>query len=112
MQKMLSQQYGTLTQIQHLFIDGERRKVFNQNLHDEIALTATERKMFFYLFDNRDRVLTKDHFFDYLWPLDERNHNILNVHIKKIRAKLHDPAGGIVQNIYGEGYRLNTYIKK
>ncbi|MEK5486447.1 response regulator transcription factor [Lysinibacillus sp. FSL M8-0355] len=112
MQKMLSQQYGTLTQIQHLFIDGERRKVFNQTLHDEIALTATERKMFFYLFDNRDRVLTKDHFFDYLWPLDERNHNILNVHIKKIRAKLHDPAGSIVQNIYGEGYRLNTYIKK
>ena len=80
---MLAQQYGTFTQIQHLFIDGERRQVFHQSLHNEIALTAIERKIFFYLFDNRDRVLTKDHFFDYLWPLDERNHNILNVHIKK-----------------------------
>jgi len=111
-QKMLVQQYGTFTQIQHLFIDGEHRKVFYQSLQNEISLTAIERKIFFYLFDHRDKVLTKDHFFDYLWPLDDRNHNILNVHIKKIRTKLYDPAGIILQNIYGEGYRLNTYIKK
>lgn len=83
MKKMLTQHYGTFTHIQHLFIDGVRRKVFYQSLHEEIALTAIERKIFFYLFDHRDRVLTKDHFFDYLWPLDERNHNLLNVHIKK-----------------------------
>jgi len=36
----------------------------------------------------------------------------LNVNIKKIPTKLQDPAGTIVQNIYGEGYRLNTYNKK
>ena len=59
---MLAQQYGTLTQIQHLLIDGERRQVFHHSIHDEIALTAIERKIFFYLFDNRDRVLTKEHF--------------------------------------------------
>ncbi|MDM5248029.1 MULTISPECIES: response regulator transcription factor [unclassified Lysinibacillus] len=112
MQKMLEQQYGTFTQIQHLLIDIELRKVFKHTIHDEIALTAIERKIFFYLFDNRDRVLTKDHFFDYLWPLEDRNHNIINVHIKKIRTKMDDPSGNILQNIYGEGYRLNTYIKK
>jgi len=111
-QKMLTQQYGTFTQIQHLLIDGEHRKVFINTIHNEISLTAIERKIFFYLFDNRDRVLTKDHFFDYLWPLEDRNHNIINVHIKKIRTKMDDPSGYILQNIYGEGYRLNTYIKK
>ncbi|MGE7943628.1 response regulator transcription factor [Lysinibacillus xylanilyticus] len=111
-QKMLTQQYGTFTQIQHLLIDGEHRKVFINTIHDEISLTAIERKIFFYLFDNRDRVLTKDHFLDYLWPLEDRNHNIINVHIKKIRTKMDDPSGNILQNIYGEGYRLNTYIKK
>ncbi|MGE7916044.1 response regulator transcription factor [Lysinibacillus xylanilyticus] len=111
-QKMLTQQYGTFTQIQHLLIDGEHRKVFINTIHEEISLTAIERKIFFYLFDNRDRVLTKDHFFDYLWPLEDRNHNIINVHIKKIRTKMDDPSGNILQNIYGEGYRLNTYIKK
>lgn len=112
MQKMLEQQYGTFTQIQHLLIDIEHRKLFKNNIHDEISLTAIERKIFFYLFDNKDRVLTKDHFLDYLWPLEDRNQNIINVHIKKIRSKIHDSSGTILQNIYGEGYRLNTYIKK
>jgi len=112
MQKMLEQQYGTFTQIQHLLIDSAHRKLFKNNIHDEIALTAIERKIFFYLYDNKDRVLTKDHFFDYLWPLEDRNQNIINVHIKKIRTKMNDPSGTILQNIYGEGYRLNTYIKK
>ena len=112
MQKMLKQHYGPLTQIQHLLINTEQRKVFKHNVQEEIVLTAIERKIFFYLFDNRDRVLTKDHFFDYLWPLEDRNHNIINVHIKKIRTKMNDPAGTILQNIYGEGYRLNTYIRQ
>lgn len=112
MQKMLEQQYGTFTQIQHLLIDSEHRKLFKNNIHDEIAFTAIERKIFFYLYDNKDRVLTKDHFFDYLWPLEDRNQNIINVHIKKIRTKMNDASGTILQNIYGEGYRLNTYIKK
>ncbi|MGE7998383.1 response regulator transcription factor [Lysinibacillus sp. NPDC093190] len=112
MQKMLEQQYGTFKQIQHLLIDIEHRKLFKNNIHHEISLTAIERKIFFYLFDNKDRVLTKDHFFDYLWPLEDRNQNIINVHIKKIRTKINDSSGTILQNIYGEGYRLNTYIKK
>ncbi|MGE7691221.1 response regulator transcription factor [Lysinibacillus sp. NPDC097214] len=112
MQKMLEQQYGTLSQIQHLLIDREHLKLFKNNIHDEISLTAIERKIFFYLFDNKDRVLTKDHFFGYLWPLEDRNQNIINVHIKKIRTKMNDKSGTILQNIYGEGYRLNTYIKK
>jgi len=34
------------------------------------------------------------------------------VHIKKIRAKINDVAGEIIENIYGEGYRLNTVVKK
>ncbi|QDQ02707.1 response regulator transcription factor [Lysinibacillus fusiformis] len=112
MQKMLQQQYGTFSQIKHLHIDADSRKVFHNNLHHEIAFTAIERKIFFYLFENKDRVLTKDHFFDYLWPLEDRNQNIVNVHIKKIRTKIKDTSGEILQNIYGEGYRLNTYIKK
>ncbi|MGG0277928.1 response regulator transcription factor [Bacillus rhizoplanae] len=112
MQKMLDNQYGTFTQIKHLYIDAEHKKVFNNNLHNEIVFTAIERKIFFYLYENRDRILTKEHFFDYLWQLEDRNPNIMNVHIKKIRTKINDKMGEIIQNIYGEGYRLNTYMKK
>ena len=112
MQKMLDNRYGTFTQIKHLYIDAEHKKVFNHNLHNEIEFTAIERKIFFYLYENRNRILTKEHFFDYLWQLEDRNQNIVNVHIKKVRTKINDNTGEIIQNIYGEGYRLNTYIKK
>ena len=112
MQKMLNHQYGTFTQIKHLYIDAEHTKVFNNSLHNEVVFTAIERKIFFYLYENRDRILTKEHFFDYLWQLEDRNPNIMNVHIKKIRSKVNDINGEIIQNIYGAGYRLNTYIKK
>lgn len=112
MKKMLDSKYGTFTQIKHIYVDAEYKKVFNNNIHQEVDLTATERKIFFYLYENRDRVLTKDHFFHYLWQLEDRNQNIINVHMKKIRTKINDKEGEIIQNIYGEGYRLNTYMKK
>ncbi|ASB59528.1 transcriptional regulator [Bacillus sp. A053] len=112
MQNMLEHHYGTFTQIKHLYIDAKTKKVFNESLHDEVLFTAIERKIFFYLYENRDSTLTKDHFFEYLWQLEDRNPNIVNVHIKKIRAKINDQAGEIIENIYGEGYRLNTVVKK
>ncbi|ASS93039.1 response regulator transcription factor [Peribacillus simplex] len=112
MQKLLDNQYGTFTQIKHLYIDAEHKKVFNNDLHHEVVFTAIERKIFFYLYENRNRILTKEHFFEYLWQLEDRNQNIINVHIKKVRTKINDNTGEIIQNIYGEGYRLNTYIKK
>ena len=112
MEKLLENQYGTFVQIKHLYIDAEHKKVFNNDLHNEVVFTAIERKIFFYLYENRDRILTKEHFFEYLWQLEDRNQNIMNVHIKKVRTKINDNTGEIIQNIYGEGYRLNTYIKK
>ena len=111
-QKMLGNQYGTFIQINHVFIDAEYKRVFINDLRNEVAFTAIERKIFFYLYENRDRILSKEHFYDYLWQLEDRNQNIMNVHIKKIRTKIDDKTGDIIQNIYGEGYRLNTYMKK
>ncbi|MED2947402.1 two-component system response regulator YbdJ [Bacillus subtilis] len=112
MRNMLEHHYGTFTQIKHLYIDAVTKKVFNESLHDEVLFTAIERKIFFYLYENRDSILTKEHFFEYLWQLEDRNPNIVNVHIKKIRAKINDQAGEMIENIYGEGYRLNTVVKK
>lgn len=87
-QKMLENQYGTFTQIKHLYIDADLTRVFNNNLNNEVPFTSIERKIFFYLYDNRDRILTKEHFFNYLWPLDDRNQNIINVHMKKLEQRL------------------------
>lgn len=62
MQKMLDNQYGTFTQIKHVYIDAEYKKVFRSSLHNEVVFTAIERKIFFYLYENKDRILTKEHF--------------------------------------------------
>lgn len=111
-QKLLNSSYGHYTQIKHLYIYSDRRRVFKDGLHDEVDFTPIERKIFFYLYKNRNKILTKDHFFEYLWQLEDRNPNLINVHIKKIRNKINDRYGEIIQNVYGEGYRLNTHIKK
>jgi DNA-binding response OmpR family regulator len=110
--KLLENKYGSFLQIKHLFINAEEKRVFMENVHHEIEFTAIERKIFFYLYENRNKTLTKEHFLQYLWNFEDRNPNIINVHIKKIRAKINDSDGEIIQNIYGEGYRLNTYVKK
>ncbi|NUU62766.1 response regulator transcription factor [Paenibacillus agri] len=109
--KMLDSTYGTFVQILHLYIDAERKRVFNGSLHQEVLFTATERKLFFYLYENRGRILSKEHFLEYVWQLEDRNPNLIPVHIKKVRAKIQDELGGIIETIYGEGYRLNTYFK-
>ncbi|OBZ18138.1 two-component system response regulator [Bacillus sp. FJAT-27264] len=109
--KMLDNTYGTFVQILHLYIDVERKRVFNSSLHQEVLFTATERKLFFYLYENRGRILSKEHFLEYAWQLEDRNPNLIPVHIKKVRAKIQDELGEIIETIYGEGYRLNTYFK-
>ncbi|MFE4709422.1 response regulator transcription factor [Paenibacillus sp. NPDC056722] len=109
--KMLDSAYGTFVQILHLYIDVERKRVFNGSLHQEVLFTATERKLFFYLYENRGRILSKEHFLEYAWQLEDRNPNLIPVHIKKVRAKIQDELGKIIETIYGEGYRLNTYFK-
>ncbi|WP_071460713.1 response regulator transcription factor [Bacillus massilinigeriensis] len=112
LQKLLNNRYGNLISIKHLHINRDTKRIFIDSFNNEVALTPIERKMFFYLYDNHDQILTKEHFFQYLWQFEDRNPNILNVHMKKIRTKIDDIRGDIIENIYGEGYRMNTYIKK
>jgi len=110
MEKLLHYAYGEVLIIQHLKISCDRQQLFNED-GLEIFLTPTERKIFFYLYENRDCILTKEHFFEYIWPLEDRNPSILNVHMKKLRTKISDENGQIIQTIYGEGYRLNSRIR-
>jgi DNA-binding response OmpR family regulator len=111
-QKLLTQYYGQFAQIKHLYIKGDTKRVFKESLQEEVIFTPIERKIFFYLYENRNNILTKDQFFEYLWQLEDRNPNVINVHIKKIRTKIADSNGDIIENVYGEGYRLNTHMKR
>ena len=87
MRNMLEHHYGTFTQIKHLYIDAVTKKVFNESLHDEVLFTAIERKIFFYLYENRDSILTKEHFFEYLWQLEDRSRILSMCILKKSELK-------------------------
>lgn len=104
--------YGIHKQIQHLSIDVTHMRVVNHQHHKEVELTAIEKKIFFYLYENANFILSKEQFMEYLWPLEDRNLNLINVYIKKLRSKIDDRDGVIIQNVYGEGYRMNTYMKQ
>ncbi|WP_428909559.1 response regulator transcription factor [Niallia sp. Krafla_26] len=106
---ILKNKYGLFTQIRNIFVDGVHYKVFKRNIHSEIKLTATERKLFFYLYENQNRTLTREQIYDYLWPLEYSKNSVLNVHIKSIREKISDEDNNIIQTVHGEGYRFNTH---
>lgn len=104
--------YGIYKQIQYLSIDVTHMRVVNNQHNKEVELTAIERKIFFYLYENADFILSKEQFIEYLWPLEDRNPNLINVYIKKVRNKIDDTDGVIIQNVYGEGYRMNSHVKQ
>lgn len=104
--------YGIHKQIQHLSIDAIHMRVVNNQNNKEVEFTAIEKKIFFYLYDNANFILSKEQFMEYLWQLEDRNPNLINVYIQKIRNKIDDIDGVIIQNVYGEGYRMNTHVKQ
>ncbi|MCC2094487.1 response regulator transcription factor [Staphylococcus haemolyticus] len=81
-------------------------KIIKSNDGNQLSLTKTERRLFFYMYENRDLILTKDQIIDYVWQFESASENTLNAYVKKLRTKLLD-SGTIIETIYGIGYRLN-----
>ena len=101
-------QYGPrLFKVKHIFIEQNAMKVYSQK-HIEIKLTKTERDLFFYLFKNKNIILTKDQIMDEIWPYGITFDTVLNVYINKLREKLEDYDGEIICNLYGVGYQIKT----
>ena len=70
-------------------------------------LTYKEFMLLQLLFENRDRVLTREVLLDRIWGLGmERENRTLDVHIRTLRAKL-GSAGSCIQTVRGVGYRLH-----
>lgn len=108
MKLLINNKYGVFAKVKDLFIDSLAKRIYKKDIHSEIQLTVTERKLFFYLYENKNRILTREQFFVYLWPMQDVKNSVLNVHVKKLRDKLGDDSSTIIETIHGEGYRLNT----
>ncbi len=88
-------------------IDTDMGKVYNQDT-GEIFLTKLEYKILLNLFNNQNRLITREEILNDIWDIAGNfvNDNTLTVYIKRIREKIGDKDGKIIETVRGLGYRV------
>ena len=92
--------------IQNIKIDLNLGKVYKDN--EEITLTKLEYKILVNLFSNQNRLITREEILNDIWDVGGNfvNDNTLTVYIKRIREKIGDKNGKIIETVRGLGYRI------
>lgn len=90
----------------NITIDTNSAKVLKNN--EEITLTSLEYKILVMLFNNKGILVTREQILDKIWDIAGNfvNDNTLTVYIKRIREKLDDKDGKIIQTVRGIGYKV------
>lgn len=75
---------------------------------NEVQLKAKEYKLFSYLYENANRIITKDELFNAVWGDAFFSDGTLNVHIRKLREKLEENPNEpkLIETVWGTGYIL------
>jgi len=92
-----------------LYIDYDRRQVFVDER--EVALTAKEFELLYFLAIHPGRVFSKDQIFERIWGIDAiGDTQTVTVHIRKLREKIEaNPAEPkYVETVWGAGYRFRA----
>jgi Response regulators consisting of a CheY-like receiver domain and a winged-helix DNA-binding domain len=72
----------------------------------EYPLKAMEYKLLVYMLNNKNRVISKDEFFEKIWDTQFVGDVTLNVHIRHLREKIEDDPGKpqIIKTVWGVGF--------
>ena len=83
----------------------EEKKVIVQG--EEIKVTKKEFNILEYLYNNKNRVCTRDGIIESCWDNDNVTDRVIDVNIRRIRKKL-EPYGSkvIIDSVRGFGYKL------
>ena len=83
----------------------EEKKVIIQG--EEIKVTKKEFNILEYLYNNKNRVCTRDGIIESCWDNDDVTDRVIDVNIRRIRKKL-NPYGSkvIIDSVRGFGYKL------
>lgn len=92
--------------IQNVRIDTIANRIFVDDT--EVVLTSLEYKILLLLFQNANRIITRELLLDRIWDQSENfvNDNTLTVYIKRIREKL---GVDIIKTVKGIGYRVDKW---
>jgi len=87
-----------------LRIDTDAMKVYIRG--KDAGLKTKEFKLFYYLYSNKNKVITKDELFTQIWGDTFFSDGTLNVHIRKIREKVEDNPNNpkYIKTVWGTGY--------
>ena len=89
-----------------IIIDNNTAKVYKNGR--EVIFTSLEYKILCMLVNNKNMLVTREQILDKIWDMAGNfvNDNTLTVYIKRIREKLDDKEGKIIQTVRGIGYRV------
>lgn len=87
-------------------IDTISGKVYKEG--EEIVLTALEFRLLLTFFNYPKKLFTREEILNQIWDVAGNfvNDNTLTVYIKRIREKLGDSEGKLIETVRGVGYRL------
>lgn len=89
-----------------LQIDPKKRLVMQNG--EVVGLKNMEFNLLYYLYSHRGTVLDKERILMDVWGEGYYSDNTLNVHINRIREKLGDTSGELIQTVWGIGYRFQS----
>jgi two-component system response regulator RegX3 len=72
----------------------------------DLKLKTMEFKLFYYMYQNAGKVITKDQLFNFVWGDTFFSDGTLNVHIRRLREKIEEDPNNptIIKTIWGTGY--------
>jgi two-component system response regulator RegX3 len=87
-----------------IYVDAAAMKVFVDG--KDALLKTKEFKLFHYLYENKNKVITKDELFRNVWGDLFFSDGTLNVHIRKIREKVEENPNEpkYIKTVWGTGY--------
>ena len=93
--------------VENITLDVSAGRIFVNN--NEVILTSLEYRILLLLFQNLNRIVTRDILIDRIWDISGKyvNDNTLTVYIKRIRKKLGDE--DVIRTIKGIGYRVDKW---
>ena len=90
----------------NITIDDNKAEVYQNG--EKIIFTSLEYKILYLLMSNKNILVTREQILDKIWyvAVNFVNDNTLTVYIKRIRNKLNDKEGKIIQTVRGIGYKV------
>lgn len=94
--------------LKNILFDGQNNVILKNG--EPVDLTALEYKILTILFENINKIVTREYLLERIWDISSNfvNDNTLTVYIKRLREKIEDDPNSpkIIKTVRGMGYKI------